>query len=266
VLWYAQFSIDCLCGLIFLKGSSVFGLLLLLSHRLFRRLLYEWFLRLHFLLSLAIIIAILFHLSARKSAGMVFAIIGASFWMSMTVVHVFSFGVRNFVWGKPLGQARISNLPNALCIEVTPPRPWKIKAGQYLFLSIPAAGYTQAHPFMIAWWEQGDDEVKIYLLVKPRRGFTNRLAGLSDRRLLAFMDGPYGVDYNFGNHGTVLMFATGIGIAGVVPFIKDLVARSNSWMVHTRRILLIWQLDKESECFKFKNDQCLIQKQFTKIG
>ena len=98
---------------------------------------------------------------------------------------------------------------------------------------------------MIAWWERSADGLTVYLLVKPRRGFTNKLAGLSDRDLVAFIDGPYGVDYAFGRYGTVLMFASGIGIAGQLPHIKELVTGYNNCTVCTQRIKLIWQLDKE---------------------
>jgi len=41
--------------------------------------------------------------------------------------------------------------------------------------------------------------------------------------MLAFVDGPYGVGYDFSNFGTVLMFATGIGVASHLVYINELV-------------------------------------------
>ncbi len=98
---------------------------------------------------------------------------------------------------------------------------------------------------MIVWWERTGDGLTISLLVKPRRGFTRKLGGITNRRLAAFIDGPYGPEHNFGEYGTVLMFATGIGIAGHMSYIKDLVRGYNSCEVRTRRIVLVWQLDDE---------------------
>lgn len=68
----------------------------------------------------------------------------------------------------------------------------------------------------------------------------------TNKELLAFVDGPYGIAHNFENYGSVIMIATVIGIAGHIPYIKDLIAGYNNYQVKTRRILLIWQIDKES--------------------
>jgi hypothetical protein len=43
------------------------------------------------------------------------------------------------------------------------------------------------------------------------------------------------------------MFAPGIGIAGHMPYIKELVNGYNGCEVMTRRVLLIWQISKECE-------------------
>ncbi|KAM0147863.1 hypothetical protein ACHAQE_010092 [Botrytis cinerea] len=159
------------------------------------------------------------------------------------------FVFRNFSRGKWLASAEISEVPQATKIDIKVPRPWKIKAGQYIYLTIPAAGFTsaiQSHPFMIAWWVRNGDGLTISLLVKTRRGFTTQLSGLAKRPLTAFIDGPYGIEHELGEFGTVIMFATGIGIAAHMPYIKDLVSGYNSCEVRTHRILLVWQLEMES--------------------
>ena len=157
---------------------------------------------------------------------------------------------RNFARGRSLGTARVTELSSAMKVAINVPRPWHVKAGQYIYLSIPAAGITsalQSHPFMIVWWERNVDGLTIFLLVKPRRGFTSKLSGIKNRKVVALIDGPYGAEHNFGEYGTALMFATGIGIAGHMSYIKDLISGYNSCDVRTRRIVLIWQLDYEGE-------------------
>jgi hypothetical protein len=46
-----------------------------------------------------------------------------------------------------------------------------------------------------------------------------------------------------------LMFATGIGIAGHLSYLKDLIRGYNSCEVRTRCVILVWQLDNEGNIF-----------------
>lgn len=91
------------------------------------------------------------------------------------------------------------------------------------------------------------DGLTIFLLVKPRSGFTSKLGELRKRKVIALIDGPYGVEHNFGEYRTVLIFATSISIASYMLYIKELVRGYNNCNVRTRRIVLIWQLDEEGE-------------------
>lgn len=179
----------------------------------------------------------------------------------MVVLHWVYFAFRNLALGKRLARAEITRLrepkkadeddelpPHVLLITISVPREWRVKAGQYIFLSIPRVGVfsgIQSHPFMIVWWDRDVKGLTISLLVKPRHGFTSSLASTNSTSQLAFIDGPYGQRYNFGEYGTVVMFATGIGIAGQLPFVKELVSGYNNCKVRTRRIVLIWQMDFE---------------------
>lgn len=138
-----------------------------------------------------------------------------------------------------------------LQIDITIPRPWRVRAGQYLFLSIPKLGLfngVRGHPFVIAWWDRDIRGLTISLLVKSRTGFTRELDRNVNKTLRAFVDGPFGIRHDFGNYGTVIMVATGIGIAGHMPYLKELISGYNSCEVRTRRILLIWQIQEECKC------------------
>jgi predicted ferric reductase len=64
------------------------------------------------------------------------------------------------VRGKPFARA-IARLvgftedSNALRVDIVVPRPWQVRAGQSIFLSIPELGVfsgLRGHPFMISWW------------------------------------------------------------------------------------------------------------------
>lgn len=103
---------------------------------------------------------------------------------------------------------------------------------------------------MISWWDRdaNGSASNIYLLVKPVSGFTRELTRhAGSNQLKAWVDGPYGQIKDVGNYGSVAMFATGIGIAAQVPYIKQLLRGYQESRVRTKNIVLVWQLDKESE-------------------
>ena len=134
----------------------------------------------------------------------------------------------------------------ALYVSVYIPRPWKVKAGQYIYISISKASFWsifQRHFFVISGWDNNSDQLKIHLFIKPRQGFTKKLTSCIDTLMSAFVDGPYGVGYDFSNFGTVLMFTTGIGVTSHLAYINKLIQSYKCCKIKIRQIILIWELD-----------------------
>ncbi|KAI9888416.1 MAG: hypothetical protein M1814_000478 [Vezdaea aestivalis] len=230
------------------QAGSAIAAIFFTSLIFIRGVMYELFLRSHFVLSVTIVVALWRHIKTKRISSKIYLWIGVSVWTLNSIVHWAMFIFRNFVFGHPIARAQISQLVDAIQIDLIVPRPWKIHAGQYIFLTIPGVGTwsaLQSHPFMITWWNEDPRESKICLLVKPQRGFTSKLARNTDYPMRAFLDGPYGLRHKFGDFGTVLMFASGIGVAGQLPHVKELIAGYNNFEVRTRRIALFWQIDRE---------------------
>lgn len=87
----------------------------------------------------------------------------------------------------------------------------------------------------------------VELLVEPRDGFTHRLHRYADTcsnetKHLVLYSGPHGAPTSMKEYGTVLMIATGFGIAAILPHLKELVDGNKRCEVVTRRIHLVWQL------------------------
>ena len=140
-----------------------------------------------------------------------------------------------------------------LRVHITVSRQQMIRAGQYIIVSIPKLGVLTGStrtPFMISWWNQSLKGSTISLLVESRTGFNRQLDRHINKELLAFLDRIYGIKNNFGNQRTILIFMTGICIAGYIPYIKNLINGYNNCQVRTRRILLVWQINKESKQVK----------------
>jgi len=227
-----------------------------LSIRIVQLAVYEWFLNVHLFLAIVAIFAIWCHVYSRKAES--FLVTGVGLWTLSATIHWIRFAFRNFVFGRPYARAEIT-YPNKLLadnsevlkVDITIPRAWNIEAGQFVFLSIPRLGVftgLRGHPFIISWWERDNKGLTISLLVNSRAGFTAKLGRhVNKQSLLAFIDGPYGVGRKFGDYGTVIMFASGIGIAGQLPYIKELISGYNECIVKTRRIRLVWEIEANSK-------------------
>lgn len=160
----------------------------------------------------------------------------------------------NLVYRQPFPKAKVIRRHDIVEILITLPRPWRIQPGQYVYLWAPAVSFgalVQMHPFSVAWWQSGPDgnATSISLLVKPQRGFTEKLVRCAgnDTWMRVGLDGPYGGAAGIRDFGSVTMFATGIGIAQQIPFIKHLLQTQHDGRGSIRRMSLVWQLDQEGK-------------------
>ena len=230
------------------QGSIALGAILLGSFKITRSIAYEVFLRTHILVSVVIVVSLWYHLKQQNTSTRIYLWINLSVWALTTALHWAIFIFRNVVLGRPFARATVSYLSDAFQVDVVVPRPWHVKAGQYVYLTIPGAGTWSAlegHPFMISWWARDERGLTCSLLVQPRRGFSSRMFKRLGSPLRAFIDGPYGLNHEFGQYGTVIMFATGIGIAAQLPYVKELINGYNNCEVRTRSVQLHWVMEKD---------------------
>ncbi|EGY18672.1 FAD-binding domain-containing protein [Verticillium dahliae VdLs.17] len=152
-----------------------------------------------------------------------------------------------------LGETSIP-VEDAVHIHVRLPRPWNIRAGQYVYLTVPAVSHTavvQSHPFYIAWWYRVNDDDYIVLIAQKQQGFTQKIFHMKDNKLTnnyrsrAFIDGPYGQEMNLDAYDNIVLFATGIGIAGQLSHVAQLLRSYFDCGVKTKRVTLFWQVDAE---------------------
>ena len=108
---------------------------------------------------------------------------------------------------------------------------------------------------MICWWEKCEKQnlLKIDLLVGERkaRSFTTRLSRLVEdqqnrwRKPTVWIDGPFGVTHALQKYSSVILVATGIGIAAQLPFAKEVVRTSSTWSSVTERLVLLWEVENQ---------------------
>ncbi|KAH3438007.1 hypothetical protein KXW39_000827 [Aspergillus fumigatus] len=140
-------------------------------------------------------------------------------------------------------------------VRVLLPRPVKLEPGQYINLWMPSVSlwsWMQTHPFTVTSWSKGAQDT-IELLVKPRSGLTADLlrhadvAAGSSISFLAVFTGPHGVSEEVSYYESVLVLASGSGIATAIPYLKKMIYGYNTCTSQVRRLHLVWQVESVGE-------------------
>lgn len=153
---------------------------------------------------------------------------------------------------------------NVIRVNIRAARPWRFRPGQHIFLTIPSAGLWTSHPFSVAWRNEGgtqdsekaldvdrleslaNHETTFSFVIRRRAGFTDSIFQKAEKSpngrisLKAFVEGPYGGCNSFDSYGTVMLFASGVGITHQVPFVRELIAGFANGTVAVRRLCLVW--------------------------
>lgn len=254
-----------------LIGTIAFVVILIQSPSAVRHAFYETFLHLHIALVILSFVALWMHLSGMPQQTLLVAAIAA--WIFDRSLRFWNLAYRNI--GRGGTKATVEALPgDALRISFDVARPWKVRPGQHVYVTIPSVGMWTSHPFSIAWDESGTPfsrsidptekagglamtnqdlhatkSTTISAIIRRRTGFTNTLytraekAGAFDGAKLtlkALVEGPYGSSRPMSSYGTVLLFAAGVGITHQVPYVRDLVSGYAAGTVAARRITLVW--------------------------
>jgi len=251
----------------------------------FRPRWYETFLNSHLIFGVGAVAAIYLHKpTPLQVPPTLYLFVGICLQIFTGIVRFAQILYRNVTHKKFLCRAKIQAItyPNlngeeialsdAVRVHVKLPRAWEPQAGQYIYLCIPGVNYTafaQLHPFYVAWRERNNGDTYAVLIVQKRRGFTkhlflhrehlfdgdpekrdlyqrNHLHGVKGIR--AVIEGPYGRELSLDSYGTVLLFATDIGITGQLSYVDQLLDGYHNCEVKTRRISLFWQVESESKC------------------
>jgi hypothetical protein len=91
------------------------------------------------------------------------------------------------------------------------------------------------------------------LLVQPRHGLTADLlrhaptAAESLVSFLAFFTGPHGMSEHVNQYESVLVVASGFGIATAIPYLKKMIYGYNTCTSQVRRLHLVWQIEAIGE-------------------
>ena len=105
--------------------------------------------------------------------------------------------------------------------------------------------FLQSHPFVvISWAEKPQDHLDLF--IEPRRGLTRELLSHAKNgdavHSPVLFSGPHGRSVPIDDCETILMVASGFGIAAHLPYLKRLIHGYNACTLRARRIHLVWQV------------------------
>ncbi|EXJ92556.1 hypothetical protein A1O3_01108 [Capronia epimyces CBS 606.96] len=255
-----------------LVAVIAFTVMLLHSPKLVRNLSYEFFLHCHFVLALLVVVFLWRHLEGLPQQHLLLGAI--IIWAAARGLRLATLLYRSV--GRGGVKAQVEPLPNgAVKITITTPRPWVYRPGQSLYLTLPAIGLWTAHPFSVAWsgseanhlarsdsdrleYNEKNPVIRarlpevekrgaqtVSLIVKKQAGLTEKLWHHAHKTetstsLNALIEGPYGNERSLSSYGTVILFASGVGITHQLGYVRELVQGYSQGTVATRRITLVW--------------------------
>ncbi|OAF59117.1 hypothetical protein VC83_04114 [Pseudogymnoascus destructans] len=245
--------IDVSQNLFAVIGASLLCLLLVLLFPPFRKLSYELFLRSHQALAWGSVYAVWRHVPSDKSSPRAYIYITMGIFAATYLLQTGAVIVRNGVFRHQLSRATITHDAGAVKMQLRLSKPLTMDAGQYINLWIPSVSFwsfLQTHPFTVISWDAKDQD-RLDLLIEPRRGLTREMLYHAEKGYtinpLVMFSGPHGGTLSMGEYESVLMVASGFGIAAFVPHLKKLIYGYNTRAVRTRRIHLVWQIKNEAD-------------------
>ena len=264
-----------LTAILVLQGAASLGSLALFSAPFFRRLSYEIFLRTHQALVGLSIYGIWRHLPNDTSFPRLYLHIALGILSLTSSLQLFLFLYRNgLLTGRQCPRAVVSychhrktqakdgdtdepeDTDGIMKIRLILPRPVEVMAGQYINLWMPSISlwsWMQTHPFMITSWRPQRKQDTLGLLVQPGHGVSadlfRQVSAVGDGAVsfLALYSGPHGVSAPVGDYESILLVASELGIAAVIPYIKKIIYSYNTCTSQIRRIHLVWQIRSPGE-------------------
>ncbi|KAL5333669.1 hypothetical protein BJX70DRAFT_392011 [Aspergillus crustosus] len=241
------------------------GVLALHSIPWLRQWSYEVFLRAHQMLAGLFVYGAWQHLQSQSPSRIYLLVALGAFGLTLVLELITLLYCNGLFAGRGTPRAIVSfstseskeeaPVVNAVHVRILLPRPVKVKAGQYINLWMPSVSlcsWMQTHPFTVTSWSKGRQDT-MELLVKPHSGLTRDLlryapaAMGSSVSFRALFTGPHGVSEEVSDYESILVLASGSGIAVAIPYLKEMIYGYNTCTSQVRRLHLVWQVESVDE-------------------
>lgn len=163
---------------------------------------------------------------------------------------------RNIRLGKHSSRLRGTETSGIMIATVELSRPLTINPGQYVNIWVPSLALFSSHPFTVISWAPFPQK-RMELLIEERGGFTAKLfrrlriegrlgsreyQQKSQHGYRIFFSGPHGSSMPDWEFDSVLLFASGFGIATILPYLTKLGHSYKQRKGRSKRIHLVWKV------------------------
>jgi hypothetical protein len=245
-----------------LQGAACMGGLLLFSIPFIRHHAYEIFHFTHLILSGFLLYGIWQHLPSTNLFPRLYAILIIVFLLLAPALQFVTILYRNgaflshgctrvlVVCDDSGGGDEKDDMNAVMKVRVVLPRPMKLEAGQYINLWMPTVSlwsWAQVHPFTVISWSPEAQET-LELFIQPRHGFSANLLRHAcavrpgSASFIGLITGPHGISKDVDRYESILVIASGFGIAAAIPYLKKLIYSYNTITSRTRRVHFVWQM------------------------
>lgn len=201
-----------------------------------RKRFYEAFVKVHTVGYILLLVCLQFHQQQTYKKVVWFVIF-------MALVLLLSRAARLFKIARNSWGNYATLIPLEGVTKVVLSRSIKAKAGEHIFITIPAVRGLESHPFSIS------DTENTQVRCRARGGFTKSLLSYAEKhpgaRVRVVVEGPFGVTEDVGRFDKGLVIAGGVGATYLFAVALEVVRRKD-W-VDGRVVELIWVLQQQGE-------------------
>jgi NAD(P)H-flavin reductase len=123
-----------------------------------------------------------------------------------------------------------------------------VKAGQCAIIYMPGLSGLHGYRLPITWWSHDQSRMSMDFIVEPHSELAKRLSKKKTPFSRGYFTGPHGLATDMNDFGSVLLVATGYGIAAQLPHVKELIDNRDNGYSCNRQIHLIWQFETWGMC------------------
>ncbi|KAJ2983716.1 hypothetical protein NUW58_g6202 [Xylaria curta] len=238
--------------------SLLLFLLLIGSLPFFRRRSYVVFIKVHFILVLATLAGLIWHVLAQNLFNKAPVFIAAVLWFLSTTYRISLY----LKWRRGASVTGVHAAAGGMHLKVQLGKPLRPYPGMYFYLyfsGLPIRYKWYGFPTNAFFWRlsPGEDSTRdLHFLLQERDSLAQLDSGRSLQNIA--IEGPYGKNMRAETYETVILIAEGVGIAGVLPYALHLAQRrqhdqrfrtTNTAIFRdvTRKVDLLWKLNHGNE-------------------
>ena len=230
----------------------------LISTLWLQRRFFELFVKSHASIAMFALAVTWLHLRSEHGTNWAYIALSLTLYVVMLLLQIFTVVFKHLVQRRCGARAYLSLLgKDVVKLTLHMEKAINARPGQFVYIWM-AFSPLQTHPFMVV----SEEDNTLTVLVQTQTGFSRKLKSNADfadakTAYLAWIDGPYGDPPDFGQHQSIILVASGIGVAAHLSTLTELVSGYHDRSVKAKSIKLYWQVERAGSSSIATYGRCL---------